>query len=381
MRKNIETFQKSEKTKVLTLPKEHNGCFWYRIQQFVDTAKKLNLLETDYLDLSLADNDFTKVIKAMDVFYYRFIPGGTLNILKMFKSETNGDKVLVIDTDDDLFNPSPGGSMYESYGVKNVELTTGESLWEHGKRGFDIFENRKRLIDYEQSLALADIVTTTTMRLANNIRRYNKSVVVIPNAIDFSKFPVIDFKEKTKIRLLWAGGATHYEDLMEIREGLEILAKKYPQMVFAFCGQHFPAVTKNLPKDRVELHDWVLPDGHGYRLATLDADIAIAPVRNDVFNYSKSCIKWYEYSALKIPTVAANTPPYSDEIVDGKTGLLYSSVDEFVNKVSELAEDSIKAYAIAQNAYDWVKKNRSLDKITKEWASMIEELVKAKRNG
>ena len=64
------------------------------------------------------------------------------------------------------------------------------------------------------NLKAADYVTTTTELFANEIRKFNKNVIVLPNAID-PKEP--QFNEPTlpseKIRVGWLGGSSHLHDL------------------------------------------------------------------------------------------------------------------------------------------------------------------------
>ncbi len=60
------------------------------------------------------------------------------------------------------------------------------------------------------NLKEASYVTTTTEIFANEIRKFNKNVIVLPNAIDPNEQ---QFKEPTlesdRIRVGWLGGSSH----------------------------------------------------------------------------------------------------------------------------------------------------------------------------
>lgn len=377
--KNIKNFIGSDLLKILVpYPRLNDGCSWYRINQFVETANRLKLASGGFLKHSFSEQEIDQIVRAADVIIYRF-SDRAVNMIRMVR-ERFPKKAIVLDTDDDLFNLDPLNNAYDSLGTKEVRLPDGTWLWRDGVANFDLWENKKRIIDYEYCLTKSDAVFTTTLRLANKIKPYNEAVIVIPNSIDFELFPDIEIKKpKDRLDLLWAGGSSHFPDLMEIRDGLVALAKKFPNLHFHFAGMDFGAIRKSLPEDRYHFWRWLSPEGHGFRLACIGADVAIAPIKDMEFNYNKSCIKFYEYAAVGIPTVASNIPPYSDEIIDGKTGMLFGSVDEFVEKTSKLLEDSLLRIEIAKNAKNWVKRHRDVKIVIQDWIKALRALVENKK--
>jgi glycosyltransferase involved in cell wall biosynthesis len=110
----------------------------------------------------------------------------TLQIMDMLKSF--GIKIIV-DIDD--------------YWLPTKEHPIHSLILQH-KIHIKIIENLKK----------ADYVTTTTEVFANEIRKYNKNVVVLPNAInpDEKQFnqPTL---ESDRIRVGWLGGSSHLHDL------------------------------------------------------------------------------------------------------------------------------------------------------------------------
>ena len=376
----LDKFAKSKMLKILIpYPRLNDGCSWYRINQWVDATNRLGLANGVFLKPSFTEDEIGAIVKAADIIVYRFNDKSPAMLQKVRRLYPK--KPIVIDTDDDLFNINPLNNAYESMGTREVQLPDGTWLWKDGKARFDLYENKKRMIDYEMCLRRSDAIITTTMRLANNLKKFNEAVVIIPNSINFHLFPQITIKkEKGRLDLVWAGGSSHYPDLAMIGDGLRTLAKKYPNLHFHLVGMEFGAIRKMWPHARYHFWRWLPPEGHGFRLATIGADVAIAPLEDKVFNWSKSCIKWYEYAAVGIPTVASRVPPYSDEIQDGETGYLFRSNDEFVEKVSELLENPIERTRIANNAYKWVRGHRDVDVVVKDWVKFLTGLVEA-RNG
>jgi glycosyltransferase involved in cell wall biosynthesis len=375
--KQVRNYVESDKLKILLSPLQDDGCSWYRLKLFMDSANALGMAKVETFDPNLSVKEIAEILKVTDAFVFRFYSEAVVEVVEQFKK--NFPKVPVImDTDDDIYTVSPLNNSYDKFGTTEVKLADGGYLWKYGP-GFDMYLNRHRLVDYEYCMEQSDAVLTTTLRLAERLKEHNESVAVIPNSIDPSYWPDISVQKDKTIRLVWSGGSSHYEDLIQIKPAIETLMKKYPQLKLIIAGQHFPALTKGLPEDRFEFWRWVKADGHGYRMACINGDIAIAPLRDMEFNYFKSNIKWYEYSALSLPTVAAKLPPYSDEIKDGVNGLLYKDNNDFVEKVSLLIDDPFKRIELAKNAKRWVQENRSIEKTTKEWVDFIKGLVEAKR--
>lgn len=361
--------------KILTPPMGEDGCWWYRVKNFANIANQEKLASVQ--EIKANDNDalVEAAFDACDALLYRFASESIVKVVKVFKKKYP-HKPVILETDDDLFNISPLSNAYANLGTKEVFLPDGTPLWQQGKAKFDLYENRKRLIDYEFCLSQSDLVLTTTIRLANKLKEYNEAVAVIPNAINFDFWPALDIKKETGVvNMVYAGGASHFEDLMMVKEALLKLMETYPQLHLHFVGQLFGGVKKGLPKSRVHFWPWVKADGHGYRMACINADIAIAPLEDKEFNRNKSSVKFYEYSALKIPSVVSNVPPYADEVQEKVNGLLFKTPDEFMRKVSALIDDPLLRRELGENAYAWVKEHRDVRVIAKDWVEVIKKTV------
>jgi glycosyltransferase involved in cell wall biosynthesis len=143
---------------------------------------------------------------------------------------------------------------------------------------------------------------------------------------------------------------------------------RHEELRLVIWGPLYPWVYENIPRDRIEHHNWVPYDAYKIKLSALDFDIALAPLVGNKFNMFKSCIKWYEVSALADPKpiLAAREAPYADEIQDGKTGFLFDmptekdpTANEFLFKLERLIRSEKLRRELATNAREWVIQNRS----------------------
>jgi glycosyltransferase involved in cell wall biosynthesis len=92
-----------------------------------------------------------------------------------------------------------------------------------------------------------------------------------------------------------------------------------------------------LTKHECRFTPWSSDVGDYYK--AIDFDIAISPSEDTVFNRSKTWIRALEMGALGIPIVAQNRLPYSDYVIDGKTGFLVDTEQEWEDRLNELIHD------------------------------------------
>lgn len=170
--------------------------------------------------------------------------------------------------------------------------------------------------------------------------------------------------------ILWTGGSSHYHDVGEIAKPLAELIKKYPKSKMIVFGQRYKWFHDMFPPEQFKFIEWLPCEAYWPRMHTLGHNINLCPVTNQEFNLSKSAIKWYESSAPGVPaaTIAANVGPYK-EIQDGETGFLYSSPEEFYQKLEILMTEPGRRKQLAEGAHRWVWKNRNLE----DWAPKLKD--------
>jgi len=87
---------------------------------------------------------------------------------------------------------------------------------------YHLLKNSKLDEQIKNNFKMVDYVTTTTKIFADEISKFNKNVVVFPNAIDPSEpqFQKKEIKSDKKLRIGWLGGSSHLHDLDLMRQGL-----------------------------------------------------------------------------------------------------------------------------------------------------------------
>lgn len=306
------------------------------------------------------------------------------NWFKFIKTCNKYGKTVVADYDDDPFNTSPWNPFYQWIGTEEQFYVwpdgRKEALWSKdptisGGKYIDIEDNIRRRDLFRASFKNADLVTCTTDILAENLRKINPNVAVLPNLIDFNQYPKVDMVKKN-IRIGWQGGVSHFEDLFMIRDAVGEILKKYPNVTFVYWGDmKLYGLFRKFPMDRVECHDWVNYLVYPYKLACLNLDIGLCPVTENEFNRNKSAIKYFEYSVLKVASIASDWPPYSPCITNGKDGLL-AKPDQWFSAMEELILDKEKRIKLGENAYENIYENHNADKFAYKWQEAYENVLK-----
>jgi glycosyltransferase involved in cell wall biosynthesis len=354
--------------KIFVMPMAPEGCSHYRIvkpykgigdneiiffqDKDIETPEALQYLEeSDYI-LCRQYHD-KAVLKVLDPLF------------NLPDSKRKKPLKVILDMDDDVFNLDPYSDAYQFFGIQEVKHGS-EWLWKDGVN-IDIKVNKEYQKSLKSFLMRADIVTVSTERLKNTYSKYNNNVIIVPNAIDQKDWIVPNFKEHKEYRIGWTGGLSHYSDWYEIKDDIERIAKEFPQVKFVIGGIKFDGIFKNINKEQVEYWPWVDATGHGYRVSMMDLDLAIIPLRDSSFNSNKSCIKFYEFSSIKVPTICSNVAPYSDEAPKE------SLSDNFYESIKYYIENKDKAIEMAEKNYEFVIKERRQEDISKELYKVLKD--------
>lgn len=119
-----------------------------------------------------------------------------------------------------------------------------DDYWEPSQHHplYELVKNEKMSEKIVKNLTLVDYVTTTTDIFAEHIKKYNKNVFVIPNAIDPSNKMWASEVEKNRedlCRISWIGGSSHYYDLKLMENDIRMIYNNKElkdKFQFILCG-------------------------------------------------------------------------------------------------------------------------------------------------
>ncbi len=374
--------------------KAHGACQEYRLKGPQRWLDKLGLAYC-YEDQGENGTDDTQAMLTADVDLFYSVAGeGYLHKMRTIRAMRPAPRpdgtlhfppAVVYDCDDNADFVHPFNSTFVHLGVRAYPdaslLTPGEILaytdasgqehvlWDDGvtvNKGltFSIAGNLHQMKIRHTIIREAHGATVSTPALASYFRDVlgQPNVYVFPNTLDPEEYEHYDVvrKDPDTIRVLWQGGMSHYVDWYPLREAVQAVTAKYPQLKWVIYGEKFNWITDIIPEKQLEFHYWTNFDAFKIKRGILNIDINLCPLADNAFNRCKSAIKWYEGSIWERPeaTLAAAAGPYL-EIQDGHTGLLFRSPDEFAQKLGLLVEDAQLRARLGQEAKRWVLANRT----------------------
>jgi len=289
-----------------------------------------------------------------------------------------------------------------------------------------------------ENLKVASYVTTTTTFFADEIRKFNKNVFILPNAIN-PKEPQFNYETlpSDKLRFGWLGGSSHLHDLKLLDGTISKLSSHKDKFSMYLCGFDTRGTVTEINqqtgeqkqrdikpeetvwaryeeiftnkygvvdpkhkdfllkfKDEEYVSDtlpfynrvWTKPVtsyASNYRLF----DVSLAPIKDHIFNRVKSQLKVIEAGFYKKAIIASNVGPYTidlkhslknGEFTDGNALLVdeVRSHSDWAKYMKKLIDNPNFAYDLGQRLYETVKDTYDLNKVTKDRAEIYKSLVK-----
>lgn len=245
-----------------------------------------------------------------------------------------------------------------------------------GNEAFDQFRpgSRRYQIIMEQ-MRNSDGLVVSTPYLAKQYKGYNENIYVMPNSMDLNEWDCDKKKGKSdRIRIGWIGGGTHGPDLEMVQPVIEEITKAYKNVWF-YCIHGVPNCYKKMPKV-YWTHKWATINLYPRFLSSFKFDIGIAPLIDNNFNRGKSNLRWLEYSAQKIPTVASPLPDFTRVIKNGSNGYIANSIQDWKDSLKELIEDETKRVCVGHNAYETIKQDFNVRKTATQYMRLLKEVAR-----
>ena len=117
-------------------------------------------------------------------------------------------------------------------------------------------------------------------------------------------------------------------------------------------------------------------DEYPQELASLGFDIGLAPLRDNHFNRAKSNLRYLEYGALRIPTVASDVEPFKK--TDSSGIIKVTEPEDWFTALSFLIEDEHARKKAGEAAYKDVKTNYNIKDIAAHYVDVLKKFHSGK---
>jgi glycosyltransferase involved in cell wall biosynthesis len=321
--------------KVVCYRGDKSACWYYRIHA-----------PFSYVNKKHPDDYFVHITSLMDKGQLGFFKLAVLQrqykadvFAPMLTMKEMGIKV-VYEIDDDLFGVPKWSPAYSVYGKKSVK------------------ENLKYF------LSNVDAVFVTNEYLADVYSPYCEKIYILPNSIDKSIMSPSPGNSEKKV-VCWQGSHTHDKDISIMKPALQRLNQDEDTCV-KLWSIDVPGIYK-VPAVPFEAFYPMFSQIDGY--------VGLAPVTTIPFNRGKSNLKFLEYTAQGMVTVASNFGPYAETIEHDVTGLLIDNNKEWYDAVRYLIDDEDAHQRILANAQAFVDEHYDMQKNYVYWKDAVDELL------
>jgi len=201
-----------------------------------------------------------------------------------------------------------------------------------------------------------DALQVTCPDLKTKFGHLNRNTEVFPNQIrDVPRERPDTFKKNVVIG--WGGSHGHLEDIREIADPLMNWITNQPNVsLHLMCSDPIWNLFRGLSTSKKKRIPTGTIDDY-YRFLT-GIDIGIAPLKDTLFNRSRSDIKFLEYAISDVVPVMQNLEPYKNSIDDGETGFLFRDSVELVSILRQLVTNPELTTETAGAARRYVINNR-----------------------
>lgn len=193
-----------------------------------------------------------------------------------------------------------------------------------------------------RAIGMCDRVVVSTQPLANALSDMHHDIRVVPNMLAKEFWSNLRSQRRTskKPRVGWGGGTSHHGDLAVIADVVRELADEVDWVFFGMCPDDL------LPYMH-EFHGVIALDAYPAKLASLNLDLALAPLEFHIFNDCKSNLRLLEYGACGYPVICTNTEAYQGYLPC--TRIKTNTTDEWLQAIRMHLADPDASYRMGDD--------------------------------
>ncbi len=186
-------------------------------------------------------------------------------------------------------------------------------------------------------ISLCDRVVVSTHPLADALSSMHQDIRVVPNMLTPQLWGGLKSQRRTtkKPRVGWGGGTSHTGDLEVIAEVVRELADEVDWVFFGMCPESLRPYIR-------EFHPAVDLAVYPKKLASLNLDLAVAPLEQHIFNDCKSNLRLLEYGACGYPVICTETAAYKGYLP--RTQIHTNSTSEWLSAIRDHLSDPDASY-------------------------------------
>lgn len=351
----------------------YDGCGYYRVQL---PAKYLNRLKDVHAKISMeynkSDIEWADIIVLQKQSNPKALP--FVNYAKKI------GKKLIIENDDDYFSLPAYNPAHVYYKDKKQDLINFYEL----VHGMTVTNNhlKKTLLQYCQDIEvlpnsldipyLENLSTYYDEEKMENLKFFNS------DHIELDKNIVLKIMEN-KITVGWGGSPTHLMDLQQATPALVQLAEENKDVLVVMMACATDAILKQIPKEQLILVNPSPVFLYHKFLSVQKWAFSICPIEDNLFNRSKSNLKYLEFSYHGFPSVCSEVENYALTVNHGLDGLLTKNNDEdWYRHLKSMVDDIYLRSVLRINSRNKVCEKFDISKNYIKWYDYYKKILEKK---
>lgn len=266
---------------IMAMPADRHGCGYYRMIHPAQALSANGLADARIGDRYLSPVELERVAPQAVVFQRQMLP----KQLESQKRMTAFSGVFKVAELDDYLPNVPLKSAHRNQLPRDVLKSMRAALNE------------------------MDRLVVSTESLAEALRHLHPDIRVCHNRLPSSWWDGLSTgrRDGGRPRVGWAGGAGHRGDLEMVADVVQALASEVEWVFMGMCPDKLRPFIH-------EFHEGVPIEEYPSKLASLDLDLAIAPLEDNQFNCCKSNLRLLELGACGFPVVCSDVTPFQCDL-------------------------------------------------------------------
>ncbi|MEQ1598779.1 MAG: glycosyltransferase family 4 protein [Methylotenera sp.] len=175
--------------------------------------------------------------------------------------------------------------------------------------------SKTRMRRFAATVSNCDYIFAGNKYLANEAKKYNANVSIIPTSLDIGKYNLTFQKSNVAFELVWIGSQSTKKYIAEIIPSLEIAAQTIPNLQLKIIADfELSSTILNIINER-----W---SEKTEALSLRKADVGLAPMSENNWTKGKCALKVLQYMAAGLPVISSPSGVNAYVVENGISGYL-----------------------------------------------------------
>lgn len=221
-----------------------------------------------------------------------------------------------------------------------------------------------RMRRFIKTVSKCDYIFAGNAYLADEAKKYNHAVTVIPTSVDVAKYDLTSHKNTDAFELVWIGSKSTKKYITEILPAMEQAAQSIPNLTLKIIAD-FALTSPHLSIKNIA---WTENDE---AIELSKSNVGLAPLSNDNWTKGKCALKVLQYMATGLPVISSPVGVNAYVVENGVSGYLAANIKEWSEFIVKMSQEKDRLEQMGNQGKTRVHKEFSLDVVFKKMFAII----------